>query len=475
MTDFKKLFFPKAVAIVGVNEKPYGGGYFLRCLKSINFDRKLYLFNPRLKGENLEGIEVLGSILEVPDEHEIDYVILSVPASLCASILKDIGKKTIPFVTIFTSGFSEVGNADLEEDILNVAKDYNIRIIGPNCLGIYNPKSRLAFSQWHTTDPGKFGIISQSGGLSIYMTNMAIYSCGTYISKTVSIGNQIDLNVVDFLRYFALDEQTKIIGLYLENIKSQETGKEFLKILKRLSFVKKKPVILWKVGFGESAKEAIFSHTGGMAGSTRIWQSIAKQTGAILVQDSFELVTLAMLFNYIDFNRINRNLGIVAVGGGSSIELTEHMEIFNLKVPKLDSLTIKKFNDLLPGVNTIIRNPLDLGGSGLLPKIFSKCLTTLDTDPNISIVIFIKPYYYTDDFINAVLEAKSKMDKPLICIAPKVMDNIGDYEDKLKFKKKLFEANIPVFESIELTAKALNRMCRFKDIVEKRKNLKTSE
>ncbi|MFX0071444.1 MAG: CoA-binding protein [Candidatus Hermodarchaeota archaeon] len=469
MTDFEKLFFPRAVGIIGVNDKPYGGGYFLRCLKSIQFDKPLYIFNPRLEGIELDGIQVKASISEISDP--IDYVILAVPADKCISILKEVGEKKVPFVTIFTSGFSEIGRQNLEIELLKIACKYNIRIIGPNCLGIYNPKSRLSVSRWHTTNEGHLGIISQSGGLSIYMSNMAIYIYYTYISKLISIGNQIDLNVVDFLKYFLTDNDTKVIGLYLENIKNQETGKEFIKIVKELSIAKKKPVILWKVGWGPSSREAIFSHTGGMAGSTRIWQAISKQTGAILVQDSFELISLAMAFEYLDFRQVNRNLGIVAIGGGSSIELTEQMEIYNLIVPKLHAQTLEKFKRILPDVNTIIRNPLDLGGSGFIPKIFSECLITLDSDPNISIVIFVKPYYFNKEFIDCVLNAKSKMKKPLVCIAHKVMDDIDEYKEKLEFKKALFEARIPIFESIELTAKALDRMCTYKELLDKRNKL----
>jgi acetyltransferase len=469
MTDFNKLFFPRAVGIIGVNEKHYGGGYFLRCLLSTKFEKPIYIFNPRLKDKNLEGIKVLGSISDLNDHQTIDYVILAVPAQHCANILEEVGLKKVPYVTIFTSGFSEVNKEDLEKDVLKVAQKYNIRIIGPNCLGVYNPKSRLSFSRLHVNEAGNLGLISQSGGLSIYMSNMAIYSYGTYISKLISIGNQIDLNVVDFLKYFYDDDDTKIIGIYLENIKSKKIGKEFIEIVKNLSLEKEKPVILWKVGFGDSTKEAILSHTGGIAGSTKIWKAIAQQTGGILVHDSFELITLAMTFNYINFHQVDRNLGIVAVGGGSSIELTEYMEMYNLKVPKLNDNTKKELLKFLPDVNTIIRNPLDLGGSGIDTEVFYKSLITLDKDPNVSIVIFI-PYYYNDLFLNCIIKAKSEMNKPLVCIAHNIMDHLEDYNSKLKFKKELFKTRVPIFESIELTAKAIDKMCTFKEFIDKRKD-----
>ena len=466
--DYQKLFNPRAVGIVGVNEKPYGGGYFLKCLKETGFDKPLFLINPRFKGRELDGIKVLGSISEIPDDQPVDYVILAVPAKSCAPILEEIGKKSVPFITIFTSGFSEIDNYELEEDILKVANRYNMRIIGPNCLGVYNPKSRLSISRWQTTEAGNLALISQSGNLSIILSNMAIHSYGTYISKVISIGNQIDLNVVDFLKYFLIDNDTKVVGLYLENIKNQKIGKEFIKIVKDLS-LKGKPVMLWKVGYGESARETILSHTGGMAGSIAIWRAISKQIGAIFVHNSEELVNLAMGFNYLDIKQINRNVGIVAIGGGPSIEITEQMEMYNLKVPKLNLTTKEKLREFLPDVNTIIRNPLDLGGSGLSTDIFVKSLVTLDSDPNVSIVLFIKPYYFTEEFTNGIIKAKTEMKKPLICIANKVIDDIDDYKKKLKFKKELFKNKIPVFESIENTAKSIQKICLYKEFLERQR------
>jgi len=466
MSELDKLFFPRAVGIIGVNNKPFGGGQFLLNLQTMEFDKPIYIFNPRLKGQEVRGLKVYGSILEIPDG-EIDYVILAVPAKLCASILEEIGKKKVPFVTIFTSGFSEVGNDHLEKDVLEVAKKYNIRINGPNCMGIYNPKSRLSISFGQTTDSGNFGIIGQSGGLAITLSIMAIHTYGTYISKLVSIGNQIDLNVVDYLEYFSTDDETKEIGIYLENIKSQKIGKDFINIVRKLSFEKRKPVILWKAGYGDSAKEAILSHTGGLAGSSKIWNSIAKQTGAILVNSSVELVSLAMLFNYLDIHQASRNLGIITVGGGSSIETTDLMEMYNLSVPALNESTKEKFRDFIPDVNTILNNPLDLGAVGLDPKILSKTILLLDKEPNISIVVIIQ-FIYNNSSISEIIKIKSKMKKPLICIAPRMGDSVRTYRSKLKFKEELFQNGIPTYESTELAAKALDRVCTYKESLEKR-------
>ncbi len=470
MIDFERLFYPRAVGIIGINEHRFGGGYFLKGLQTLKYDKPIYLFNPRLKGKEIGGIKVYGSILELDTDILIDYVILSVPAKLCPSLLEEIGKKGVPFVTIFTSGFSEVGNNDLEQELLQIAKKYNTRIIGPNCLGVHNPKDKLGFGLLYTPEPGRFGLISQSGSISILMLSITNFSYYTYCSKIISIGNQIDLNVIDFLKYFLNDDDTKIIGIYLENLKNQQLGRQFLDITRKLSISKQKPVILWKVGYGEATKEAIYSHTGGLAGSSKLWEAMAKQCGAILVQGSYELASLAMAFNYIELKQVDRNLGVVALGGGSSIELAETMEINNLSIPKLNKETKEQFKMFLPEINTIFRNPLDLGAYGYDAERFSKTLITIDQDPTVSVIVFIKPRHIDDEFIAAVIRAKSKIKKPLIGITNKINDDIDDFKDILRLKQELFKVGIPIFESIELAAKALDRMCSYKEFLEKHKN-----
>jgi len=169
---------------------------------------------------------------------------------------------------------------------------------------------------------------------------------------------------------------------------------------------------------------------------------------------------------------MNRNMAITAVGGGASIETTDVFEQYNLRVPKLSQATIEKFEELLPGINTIFRNPLDLGGSGADPEIFYKTLITLDSDPNISAVVFIKTYDFNYQFIEAIKKAYRKMNNPLICIAYKIIDDTSDYAGKLLFKKQLFELNVPVFETIELAAKSIDKLCTFREFFDKQDKYK---
>jgi len=462
MTDFEKLFNPRSIGIIGVNEKR-AGRYFISCLLHIGFEKPIYLFNPRLKGQTIDDIPVYGSVLEISDDKPIDYVIVAVPARLCPAVLEECGKKGVPFATIFASGFSEVGNHHLEVEVLEVVKKYNIRVIGPNCMGIFVPKNKISFSRGLLSEKsGNFGGIFQSGGLAVYISAKGQSIYGTYPSKILSIGNQIDLNFVDFLEYFLEDDETKIIALYVENIKSQAIGQKFLKVVKELT-LKRKPVILWKVGRGEATRETIMSHTGGLAGSLKIWEAVAKQTGALMVKDSNELINLAMAFQHISSMPMNRNMGITTGGGGASIETADTFERHNLKVPKLAPETIEKFREFVPDVNTILRNPLDLGGSMGNPEIFYKTLVTLDSDPSISAVIFIKTYDFNHIFLETIKRAYNEMEKPLICIAYKIVDDTSDYANKVHFKRELFKLKIPVFESVDLAAKALDKLCTFRE------------
>ncbi len=307
MIDFNKLFYPRAIGVIGASYKPAGGGYFVEIMKD-RFRNPIYLFNPRLAGTELFGIKVYSSISEIPKENPIDYVIIGVPAKIVPKVLEEIGQKGVPFATIFASGFSEVGNEDLESQVLSLAKKYHIRIIGPNCLGVYNPEAGLYIGRDQSRKSGNFGSVLQSGGLAVNIAQLAC-TYGVEVSKMISIGNAIDLSHPDFLEYFLIDSRTAIIGLYLENLKTQKIGRRFMETAKKCN-LNRKPVILWRAGYGEATKKAIMSHTGGLAGNNKIWQAVAKQTVCNLVDNSVELAALASAFKLIHLPT-TRNIGLI--------------------------------------------------------------------------------------------------------------------------------------------------------------------
>jgi acyl-CoA synthetase (NDP forming) len=481
--DFNKLFYPRAIGIIGASYNPAGGGYFVEIMKE-RFRNPIYLFNPRLKGQEMFGLKIYSSILEIPDNKPIDYVIIAIPSKLVPNALDEIGKKRVPFVTIFTSGFGEVGNENLEEHVLTIARKYNIRIIGPNCLGVYNPEAGLYIGRDQSKKAGNFGSVLQSGGLAVNVAQLAD-AYGVEVSKMVSIGNAIDLSHPDFLDYFLSDNKTAIIGLYLENLKSTQRGRHFMESAKGCN-LNRKPVILWRAGYGEATKKAILSHTGGLAGSNKIWEAVAKQTGCLLVKDSTELAALASAFKFIRLPA-TRNIGLIGIGGGSTIEAGDILEKYNLKIPKLSEKTIHKMGRFLNDVNTNFNNPIDLGAQGALPHIYYRTILTLDKDPNISCIVFVKdPERFgkleesllaqmgfgegmdlNREFIRYISKAKRICAKPMICIMLKISEGFEEYKSRYKFKLKLLNRNIPVYENFDLAGKVLDNLNTYREFLQK--------
>ena len=481
--DLNKLFYPRAIGIIGASYNPTGGGYFIEIMKN-RFRGPMFLFNPRLKGSKIFGIPVYGSILEIPEQQPIDYVIIAVPARIVPSVLNEVGQKNVPFATIFASGFGEIGNENLEDEVLSIAKKYNIRIIGPNCLGVYNPEAGLFIGRGLSKKAGNFGAVLQSGGLSVNIAQLAC-SYGVETSKMVSIGNAIDLTHPDFLEYFLHDNHTAIIGLYVENIKSREVGRRFFNTAKACN-LNRKPIILWKAGQGETTKKAVMSHTGGLAGNMKIWKAFAKQTGCLLVRNSNELAALASAFKLMSLPT-SRKIGLIGIGGGSTIEASDILEEYNLKIPRLTDKTITKMSRFLNDVNTNLSNPIDLGAQGALPNIYYRTIVLLDRDPNISAIVFVKDperfgkleeslvrkmgFEKGGDlnrlFIKYIGKAKRICKKPMVCVMLKISEGFEEYKSRYRFKLSLLNRNVPVFENFDLAGAVLDKMNTYREFLQK--------
>ncbi|MFW9988172.1 MAG: CoA-binding protein [Candidatus Odinarchaeota archaeon] len=477
--NFEKLFFPQSIGIIGLGQDPSGGRYFFRSMKN-RFKGPIYLFNPRLSGQNFHGYKVFSSILEISDP--IDYVILAVPARLCPNLMEEIGKKGVPFTTIFASGFREVGNDALEEEVLSIARKYNIRIIGPNCLGVYNPRAGLYFALEQSGKGGNFSGIFQSGGIAQNLSQLAV-SYGIYVSKFISIGNSLDLSPAEFLEYFQHDESTQIIGLYIENLRSIQQGRKFMNMMKECN-LNNKPVILWRSGYGEATKKAILSHTGGLAGNNAIWKAVGKQTGSCIVNNSNEVAALASAFNFTPLPE-SRNVGVIGIGGGSTIEAIDIFEKYHLKIPNLMEKTITKMSRFLPDVNTNLTNPLDLGGAGIRPNIYFRTILALDKDPNVSSIVFIKdPERFqgfgdfleevgfkdmdiNKEFVRYISKAVRICTKPIYCVMLKINEGFEEYKSRYTFKLKLLNLRVPVFETLELTGKILDNINSYREFLQK--------
>ncbi|MFX1280021.1 MAG: CoA-binding protein [Promethearchaeota archaeon] len=380
---FDFLFNPRAVVVVGVSKgKDWGGTHYLETFEEYGYSKPVYPVNPKYEGEEIQGYTVYGSISSLPDDPPIDLGIVAVPARNTPQVIAELGHKGILFAHIFSSGFSELGEEGkrLEEQILENARINHIRILGPNCMGIYNPKANIGFTHRLPRKSGSVAFISQSGG-NAHRHAFGGIMMGYNFSKIISLGNQIDLDIVDFLRYFRDDPDTEVITMYVENIK--RGGNEFVHLLKETTKVK--PVIIWKGGKLEAGHSAVRSHTGGLAGNIKLWKSMARQTGVILVNNFNELIDMIQTTLILKIPR-DRNCVILSGGGGPAVELTDECEANGLKVPRITEESQKKIREFIPEVNSNLSNPLEFGANGGYQNMI-KVMKILDQEPHISSII----------------------------------------------------------------------------------------
>jgi len=454
------MFNPRAVVIVGVSKgRNWGGTHYLETFREYNYSGPVYPVNPKYEGEEIQGYKVYGSIASLPDNPPIDLGIVAVPAKITPQIIEELGQKGVLFAHIFSSGYSELGEEGkhLEQQLLEKAKENHIRILGPNCMGIYNPKSRIGFTHRLPLKSGPVAFVSQSGGNAHRHAFMGAHVKGYFFSKIVSLGNQIDIDLVDFLNYFRSDPDTKVISMYVENIK--RGGNDFVKLLKETT--KEKPVIIWKGGKLEAGHSAVRSHTGGLAGNIKLWKSMARQTGVILVDNFNELTDMiqtCLLFKIPD----NLGTAIITGGGGPAVELTDECEAYGLKVPRITENAQKKINEFIPQVNSNLSNPLEFGANGGHQNMI-KVMKILDDEPHISsIMITNNPEWYYSAKLNMDEVVKSfantispESNKNLISIynSSRVRKETIDIIDEFYLKTR--EHGIVIYDSAMAAAKSI--------------------
>ena len=356
------LFHPNSIALVGITttEPWHWTRTFLEGLIEFEFDRPFYLVNP--KGGEIKGHKVHTSLQDTPGS--IDYVIGLVNAQIAARLVEECAEKGVRAVHFCTAGFSETGEEErikLESELVEVAHRKGIRIIGPNCMGIYCPQSRLSFSPAFPKESGPVGVISQSGGNSIYLVRQAALR-GVRFSKVISYGNACDINENDLLEYLANDADTKIITLYIEGIKD---GKRFRRALEEAA--KKKTVIMLKGGITEGGARAVAGHTAALAGSRATWDALCKQLGIISVGSLEEMIDVLVTLLFLPLPR-GRNAVLFGAGGGASVLIADEFENRGLRVPPLPPEIVAQIREFTPVAGNILRNPVDYSQAAMNPE-----------------------------------------------------------------------------------------------------------
>ncbi len=271
-----KMIHARSIAFIGANRSGGRGfpGLFAN-IQAFGFSGKLYPINPR--ADEINGIRAYPSLLALPEP--VDLVIIAVPAPLVPAALQDCIAFGSRNIHIFSSGFQETGEEEgiiLQREIERIAREGRLNVIGPNCMGLYVPASRILTWSEAPAESGPVSMISQSGGNAQDFTNYASARFGIYFNKVISYGNALTLDSTDFLEYLGNDEGSRIITMYLEGIKN---GRRLLQLLTRIN--RRKPVIILKGGLTESGARAVSSHTGSMAGGEKIWDAVFRQSGAV--------------------------------------------------------------------------------------------------------------------------------------------------------------------------------------------------
>jgi len=467
---FHEFFYPKSVAIVGVS--PSNGWFWLKNMMSLDYSGKIFPINPKYK--SALGLQFYDRIANVP--YDIDYALISVPAHHVKGVLQECILKKVKLVTIFTSGFSELGTEEgkqLENDLIDLKKSTksDIRILGPNCLGLYCPESGLSFRPEFSKNSGHVGFLSQSGGLAINM-GLRGKTLKMFFSKVVSFGNAADVQPSELLDYLGnYDDRTRIIGMYLEGIKN---GPEFTRILKEIT--PKKPVVILKGGQTVEGARAAASHTGSLSSANELWNSMYRQSGAIAVNSFEELVDTLLAFNFCKLPKGN-NIGLLSVSGGSSVINTDTAAKLGLKIPKLSPDSIAKLQEIVQDVGTSVSNPLDLAASFFDIQALKASIETLGEDPIIhSLIIEIANHYiytpesqgiegFTEMFYQTVLRLLKKIlrsGKPVFVAFPTIA-----YEQRRIWDQKLFiDEKIPTFSSFLSAAQALSHLVNYAKYLE---------
>lgn len=355
------IWRPRATAIVGVSSNPERnrGGGFLQAIMEQGYHERhgLYPVNPKMT--EVAGLRCYPSLLDCPDP--VDHVISQVPASVGPLLAEHCIAKGVRSIHFFTAGFSETGDAEratLEREVLGKLKAAGIRVIGPNCMGLYVPGVGLAFMGQFPKESGNVFLLSQSGANAGDIVG-GLARRGVRFSKVVSYGNGADLDAQHFFDYAAWDPQTEVVIAYIEGVKD---GRAVFEAMKRCAAIK--PTIVLKGGLSAAGARAANSHTGSLAGSVDVFEALCRQAGAIRAENMDELhdLVVAMTTNLKSI----RGTGVALVGGGGGFAVlsADAIAAAGLDTPPLPEETQERLREFIPIAGTSVRNPVDTNMMG---------------------------------------------------------------------------------------------------------------
>ncbi len=448
------FFKPQGVAIIGASSNPTKLSFgIFRNLLQYGYQGKIYPVNPNAK--EISGLTCYPDILSVPNP--VDLAVSVVASHLTPSVLEACGQRGIKAVTIISGGFREVGpdGERLEEQCLEIARKYGMRLVGPNCVGTMDLYSGLNTTFIHgVPEKGHIGFLSQSGAIC---GGIVDYVRGKHIgfSNFVSLGNEADVTETDMIEYLAEDPDTRVIALYVEAIKD---GARFMRVCEEVG--KNKPVVLLKAGKTQAGAKAVSSHTGSIAGAITAYKTAFKQSGVIEVDTVIDLFDVAHTLTCQMLPQGNRAV-ILTNSGGPAALASDSLGIHGFGLANLDQETQNNLRKFL-NPSAQVANPVDMLG-GAEPEDYERAFKEIAGDPNVDILLPIlvpQALIKAEKVAEAIVNASKGVDKPVLCCF------MGD-EAVQEARRVLHENGIPMFTFPDSLGRVLASMRFYSEWIEK--------
>ncbi len=386
-SDLERFFNPRAIAIIGASQDLNTiSGQPLRFLKGHGYEGKLYPVNPRY--EEVAGLRCYPALADVPDIPDLALVLVN--ASRVADVLRQCGEKGVPYVIIFSSGFSEMGGKGvaLQQELMTIAREHDIGVIGPNCQGMINVADQVyagfgsVFNAHY--NPGPVSMVSQSGGFGFSVMNLSSLEGGLPFRQMVTTGNEIGVSTVDFMNYYVQDPKTEIIVGYIEGLKD---ARRLIEVGEK-AMAAGKPILMWKVGNTEQGQKAAASHTANLGGAMTLYKAAFRQAGIIQVEDIQDVVDYGRGFRCGRLPEGNR-LAIITISGGAGILMTDECIGRGMRVPPLSAETAAKLREFVPSFGSLL-NPVDVTAAIFNDTtLINRTLQVIVDDPNVDCVAMI--------------------------------------------------------------------------------------
>jgi acyl-CoA synthetase (NDP forming) len=422
------------------------------------------LYSVNIDARELPGIQALGvpnyaRLTDIPEP--VDFVVVAVPRRAAPIVLKDAIAKRVAGVAMFTAGFAETGEAEglqLQQTIADLARATDIALIGPNCMGLYHPQVGI---RNHLEQPageaGNIGFLSQSGTHAI---NFSLYgsSQGLKISKVISYGNGVVLDSPDLLEYLLHDQETTVIGMYIEGV---HNGRRLFEVSKRLA--PQKPLLIWRGGQTPAGSRATASHTASLAQSSEIWEAFFRQTGALRIDSLEEMVDTIKALQLLK-PTTGQRLGLVTMTGGPSVVITDTFARVGLEIPPLTAQSDEKFQAFFNVIGGSCKNPIDMG-MNWAGESFHDIMQVLMEDAHIDAIVNDLPLTFLyrrmarqPDFKERLFttfnELRQRYNKPVLAVV-----GFSPFEkEEVDFRRELQAAGIPAFHNFERAARAFKHV-----------------